>query len=170
MLRRAAPRPKGAHGGDIGLVALLVGAVGLGGQLDEGMQRHLHPGRALLGHVHEVSVDAAQHGLVGDDDDVLGPLELHDDGLEPDHEVAVRLAAAVAVVVLVVVARPEVVRVARLDVLVREPVAHARVQLVQRLPLELLVALGQEPRRLDRALERRRPDRELAVVADGFPD
>jgi hypothetical protein len=42
---------------------------------------------------------------VANDEDVLLPLELEDDRFEADHDVTVRLAAAVAVVELVVVAR-----------------------------------------------------------------
>lgn len=42
---------------------------------------------------------------MANDEDVLLPLELEDDRFEADHDVAVRLAAAVAVVELVVVAR-----------------------------------------------------------------
>lgn len=41
--------------------------------------------------------------LMTHDQDVALPLELHDDGLEPDHHVSVRLPAAVAVIELVVV-------------------------------------------------------------------
>jgi hypothetical protein len=77
--------------------------------------------------------------LMRDDQDVLGPLQLHDNRLEPYHHVAVRLAAAVPVVVLVVVARRKVVGVAVLDLLVRQTVADARVKLVQRFPLQLVV-------------------------------
>jgi hypothetical protein len=91
---------------------------------------------------------------VADDEYVLAALEFHYDGLETDDHVAVRLAAAVAVVVLVVVARREVVRVPVLDLLVRQPVADARVQLVEGLPLQLVVVLGEVPRRGDCALER----------------
>lgn len=42
---------------------------------------------------------------MANDEDVLLPLELEDDRFEADHDVTVRLAAAVAVVELVVVAR-----------------------------------------------------------------
>lgn len=173
MFRRTAFAPKRAHGRDVGLEALLLGAVGAGRQLDERVQRDLHPGALLLRDVHVVGVDAAEDGLVRDDDDVLAALELHDDGLQPDDHVAVRLPAPITVVVLVVVARLEVLRVAVRDLLVREAVAEARVQLVQRLPFELVVALwgrGEEAGRLDRAFEGRGPDGELAVIADGGGD
>ena len=60
------------------------------------------------------SLQAAQDGLVADNEDVLLPLELHDDGLEPDDNVAVRLAATVAVVELVLVAIRKVIWVREL--------------------------------------------------------
>ena len=173
VLRHGALLPEGTHGRDVGLVPLLLGVVGPRRQLDERVQRDLHPGALLLRHVHVVGVDAAQHGLVGDDEDVLAALELHDDGLQPDDHVAVGLAPAVAVVVLVLVARREVLRVEGRDLLVREPVAHARVELVERLPLQLRVharAGGEEARRLDGAFEGRGPDGEFAVVAHGLVD
>lgn len=173
MFRRTPFTPKRADGGDVGLKALLLGGVRAGRQLDERVQGHFHPRALLLRDVHVVCVDASQDGLVRDDDDVLATLELHDDGLEPDDHVAVRLPAAVAVVVLVVVARLEVFRVAVRDLLVREAVAEARVELVQRLPFEFVVALwgrGEEAGGLDGALEGRGPDGELAVVANGRGD
>lgn len=173
MFRRTAFTPKGADGRDVGLEALLLGGVCAGRQLDERVQGDLHPGALLLLDVHVVGVDAAEDGLVSDDDDVLAALELHDDGLEPDDHVAVRLPASIAVVVLVVVARLEVLRVDVRDLLVREAVAEARVELVQGLPFELVVAIwgrGEEAGRLDGALEGRGPDGELAVVADGGGD
>ena len=89
MLRRTPLTPKRADGRDVRLEALLLGTVRPGGQLDERVQRHLHPGALLLRHVHVVGVDAPQHGLVGHDDDVLAALQFHDDGLEPDDDVAV---------------------------------------------------------------------------------
>ena len=142
MLRRAALLPERADGGDVGVESTLIGAVGARRELDERVQRHLHPGGLLLGHVHVVGVDAAQHGLVGDDDDVLAALQLHDDGLEPDDHIAVALAATVPVIVFIVVARLEVLRVPISDLLVREAIAHARVQFVQCFPFELVVAFG----------------------------
>ena len=45
---------------------------------------------------------------VRDDNDILTPLQFHDDGFEPDDHVTVGLASSVAVVVLVVVAGLEV--------------------------------------------------------------
>lgn len=65
--------------------------------------------------IHEVREDAAHDGLVRDDEDVFGALEFHDDGLQADHDVAVRFAAAIAVVVFVGVARFEVVGVVGFD-------------------------------------------------------
>jgi hypothetical protein len=135
---------------------LLVTAVRLGRELDDGVQRDLDVRQVGLRQVVEVRIagghasalrpearrpraQAAQDRLVADDQDVLLALELHDDGLEADDDVAVGLAAAVAVVVLVLVAVRKVVRVRGLDLLVRHAVAHARVELVERLPRQLRV-------------------------------
>ena len=82
----SAPR---ADGRDLRIVALLLGAVGARGQLDERVERDGHPRGVGLRLLHEVGVDAAQHGLVGHDEDVLRALELHDDGLQADHHVAI---------------------------------------------------------------------------------
>ena len=173
MLRRTPLTPKRAHGRDIRLEPLLLGPVRPRRQLDERVQRHLHPGALLLRHIHVIRIDAPQHRLVRDDDDVLAPFQLHDDGFEPDDDVAVGFPAPVAVVVLVVVARLEVFRVAVRNVLVREAVADARVQFVQGLPFELVVALwggGEEAGGLDGAFESGGPNGELAVIADGGGD
>jgi hypothetical protein len=88
---------------------------------------------------------------VGDDEDVLAALELHDDGLKTDDDVAVRLAAAVSVVVLVLVAGGEVLGEAVLDLLVRQAIADAGIELIQGLPLQLIVVRGEEASRGDGA-------------------
>lgn len=41
--------------------------------------------------VQEVGQEAAHDGLVADDQDVLLPLQLHDDWLQPLHQVFIRL-------------------------------------------------------------------------------
>lgn len=140
MLRRRALSAPGRDGGDIGLEALLLGTVGARGQLDEGVEGYFHPGRLLLGNVHEVGVNTAEDSLVGDDDDVLAALEFHDDGLQTDDHVAVRLTAAIAVVVLVFIAGGEVLGVLLGDFLVGEAIADAGVQFIEGLPLQLLEA------------------------------
>ena len=173
MLRRTPLTPKRADGGDIRLEPLFLRTIRPGRQLDERMQRHLHPRALLLRHIHVVGINAPQHRLVRHDDDVLAPFQLHDDGFEADDDVAVGFPAPVSVIVLVVVARFEVFGVAVGDFLVREAVADARVQFVQGLPFQLVVALwggGEEAGRLDGAFEGGGPDCELAVVADGGSD
>ena len=140
MFRLAASHTPGRDGGDIGLEALLLGAVGLGRQLHERVQRDLGPGRLVGAGIHKVRVDAADDGLVRHDDHVAAPLEFHDDRFQPDDDVTVRLAAAVSVVVFVVVASLEVFGVAILDLLVGEAVADARVDLVEGFPFQLVPA------------------------------
>lgn len=41
--------------------------------------------------IQEVGQEAAHDSLVGDDEDVALTLQLHDDGLQPLHQVLVRL-------------------------------------------------------------------------------
>lgn len=104
------------------------------------MQRHLHPGTLLLRHIHIIRIDAPQHSLMRHDDDILTAFQLHDDGLESDDDVTIGFAAAVAVIVFVVVPRFEVFGVLVCDLLVREAVAGAGVELVEGFPFELVVA------------------------------
>ena len=63
------------------------------------VQRDFHPRRLVLGNIHEVGVDAAQHSLVGYNHDILAAFHFHDDRFEADDHIAVRFAALVAVVV-----------------------------------------------------------------------
>lgn len=140
MLRRTPFTPKRANRRNIRLEALLLGTIRPRGQLDKRMQRHLHPRTLLLRHIHIIRIDTPQHSLMCHNDDVLAALQLHDDRLEPDDDVAVGFAAAVAVIVFVVVASAEVFWVAICDFLVGEAVADARVELVEGLPFEFGVA------------------------------
>jgi hypothetical protein len=101
-----------------------------------------------------------------DNQDIFAALQLHDNGFQADHDVAIRLAAEIAVVVLVLVALRKVFGVFLFDLGVREAVADARVQLVEGFPFELLK--GEKSCGLYRALERRGPYGEPATVADRF--
>ena len=103
-------------------------------------------------------------------DDILAALEFHDDGLQPNDDVAVAFAAAIAVIVFVVVAGAKVFRVLIFDFLIGEAVADAGVELVERFPFELVVAFGrlcEEAGGLDGAFEGRGPDGEFAAFGDG---
>lgn len=171
MLGTTPLRPKGADGSNVRLEPLFLSMIRLGRQLDQRMQRNLHPRALLLRHIHIVSVDTPKDSLMGDDDDILAALEFHDDRLEADDDVAVALAAAVAVVVLVVVAGAEVFGELVLDLLVGEAVADAGVELVERFPLEFVVALGrfgEEAGRLNGAFEGRGPDGQFAAFRGGL--
>jgi hypothetical protein len=173
MLRQTPLLPPRAHRRNIGRKPLLLRPVRLWCQLHQRVQRHLHPRTLALVQVVKVGKDTPHDGLVRHNDHILAALQLHDDRLQPDHDVAVALAAAVAVVVLVVVAGTEVFRVLALDFLVGHAVAETRLELVKRLPLELLPpGLGGEVARgLDRALERRGPDGQGRVFGNtGFAD
>lgn len=108
MSSGAALASPSTDGRDVGLPPLLDGTVGSRRQLDQRVQRYLHPRGLFLGAAHEISVDAAKHGLVSDNEYVLATLQLHNDGLEADDDVAVGLAAQVAVIVLVCISALEV--------------------------------------------------------------
>lgn len=99
------------------------------------MQGNFHPWALLLGRVQEIGVDAAENRLVGDNDHIFAALQLHDNRFQSDDNVAVRLAAPVAIVVLVLVARGKILGVFLRDILIGEPVADTRVELVKSLPL-----------------------------------
>ena len=164
---------KGTHGRNARLENLHLRAIRPRRQLHQRMQRHILPRTLVLQQVHKIRIDAPQHSLMRDDDDVLAPLQLHDDGLQADDDVAIRLAAAIAVIVLVLVARGKVLGVLRGDLLVGHAVADARVQLVEGLPFQLRVGVlrgGEEARGADRAAQRRRPDGEAAVVGQRAGD
>lgn len=173
MFRRTALTPKGAHSRDVRLEPLLLGAVRPRGQLDQRVQRDLHPGTLLLRHVHVIRVDTPEHGLVRHDEDILAAFQFHNDRLESDDHVAVGFSAPVAIVVFIVVSRLEVFRVVVRNLLVREAIADARVQLIEGFPFELVVAFwgcGEESSRLVGAFEGGGPDCKLAAVTDGGSD
>lgn len=130
MLRRTALPTPGANGLNVCFVRLHLSAVGPRRQLHQRMQWDRHPGALFLRLLHEVGVDAANDGLVGDYENVLAPLEFHNYGLESDDNVAVALTAPVAVVVLVLIARLKIFRVHVGNLLVGHPIAHASVELV----------------------------------------
>jgi hypothetical protein len=91
--------------------------------------------------VRHAGVRGADAHLVADDENVLLPLELHDHGLEPHDDVPVRLAAAVAVVVLVVVPVRKVFRVR----LLRAPSAPRRARGEARTSISSYVMPSQTP-------------------------
>lgn len=173
MLRRTPLTPKRTNRRNIRLEPLLLGTIRPRRQLDKRMQRHLHPRTLLLRHIHIIRINTPQHSLMRHNYDILAALQLHNDRLQPNDDVAVGFAAAVAVVVLVVVAGAEIFRVTVRDFLIGEAVADARVELVEGFPFEFGVAggrSGEEARGLDGAFEGGGPDCELAVVADGAGD
>lgn len=168
MLGSASLFSECAHGWNVSLVTLLLGTVSPRGEFNQRMQWNLHPRRFLLRHIHVVCVDAPQHRLMSDDDDVLASLQLHDDRLKPDDHVAITLPASVAIVVFIVITGPEVFRVLVGNFLVRQPIADAGIKLVESFPFQFVVTIlrsRQEPRRLDGTFQSRGPDRQMTVVA-----
>lgn len=162
--RRAAFAPPRADRGDVGGFHHLLGMIRLGSQLDQGMEGNRHPWAQLLVLLHEIGIDAADDGLVADDQNILAPLQLHDDGLESDDDIAIRLAASVAVVVLVFVAGREILGEGILDFLVGHTIADTGVELVKGFPLQLVVVLGKVTCRRDGTLEGGGPNCQGAVI------
>ena len=60
-------------------------------------------------------LQAPQNRLVTDNQDVILSLEFHDDGLKPDDDITIRLAAAIPVVKLVLVSVGEVIWIRNFD-------------------------------------------------------
>jgi hypothetical protein len=154
----------GADSGDVGLIANFFGAIGTRGQLDEGVERNVHPGALSLVLLHEVGVDAAQNSLVGDNKNVFTSLQFHNNRLKTDDDIAIRLSATVAVVVLVFITSGKILGVSVLDLLVSQTVAHARVKLIKGLPLELVVVLRKEARRGDGSSKSRGPHGKRTII------
>lgn len=139
MLGSAALPSPSADGFDASTHPLDLGPVRAGRQLDQGVQWDVHPGAGALVLLSKVGVNTSENGLVGDYENILRPLQLHDDGLQSNDHVPVRLAPTVTIVVLVLVASLEISGVNVLDFLVGHAIAHAGVKLVECLPLELVV-------------------------------
>ena len=89
MLGRASLASPCTDGRDISLVPLFFCSICLGRKLDQGVQWHVHPRALGLILLHKIGVNASQNRLVGDDEDVLAALKLHDDGLKTDDHVAI---------------------------------------------------------------------------------
>ena len=66
---------------------LCLAHVGEGGELDQGVERHLDVREVLQGLVQEVGHDAPEHGLVTHQQHVTLTLQLHHNRLQPRHEV-----------------------------------------------------------------------------------
>jgi hypothetical protein len=162
MLSRRTLSAPGRHGRNVCLQAGLLGVIGPRSQFDESMQRDLHPWGLLLLYIHEVSVDATEDSLMRDDENVLAALEFHDDGLKPDDNITIRLAADVAVVVLVFVACPKVAWVLGLDLAVCKAIANAAVEFVKSLPLQLVE--GEKASRLDGSLQSGCPHSQFSIA------
>jgi hypothetical protein len=111
VLRCATLGSPGAHSWDVGLILLSDCPVGPRSQLHERVQRDVHPRTLLLADVLEIRVEAPDDRLVRDDEDVLGPFELHDDRLQTNDNVTVGFTTLVAVVVFVFVPCSEVLGV-----------------------------------------------------------
>ena len=86
--------------------------------------------------------------------DILAPLELHNDGLETYDNVTIGFTTSIAVIVFVVVTGPKIFGILVCDLLIGKAVADARVELVEGFPFEFAVAgggVGEDARGLDSA-------------------
>lgn len=164
MLRGAALASPSTDGWDVGFVTDLLGAISARSKLDQCVQGNIHPGALGLILLHEVSIHASQYSLVSDDEDVLATLKFHDDGLKTDDNVAIRLSATVAVVVLVFITCGKVLRVSILNLLVSQTVADTRVKFVKCLPLKLVVVRREEARSCNGSSQSRGPYCKGAII------
>lgn len=154
------------HRWDICLEALLSRSICFGCELHQRVKRNFQPWRLIGAGIHEIGIDASDDGLMGDDDDVVASLQLHDDWLQSNDHVTIGLSTPIPVIIFVLISRREILRIFLLDFTIRHPVAHARVQLVQSFPFEL-VPLGlrlQISGSLNRSFQCRCPDHKLRVL------
>ena len=70
-------------------------AIGYGGELDDSVKGDLNIRHPLLLYLQEVSQETPQYSLMTNNHHVLLPLQLHDDGLHPRHQVLVTLAVGI---------------------------------------------------------------------------
>lgn len=91
------------------------------------MKWDFHPWRLIGAGIHEICIDASNNGLVGDDDDVVASFQLHNDRLQSNDYIAIRLSTPVSVIVFVLISRRKILRVRLLDFTIRHPIADTRV-------------------------------------------
>jgi hypothetical protein len=181
MFRKTALASPRRHGLNSSLENLLIRSVRTRRQLDQRVQGNVEPRRFLLVLFHEVGVDAAQDGLVRDDEDVFAAFQLHDYGLEPDYDVAVagwglvsennggrggrwgngkdiRFSTPIPIIVFILISGLEILGIQLLDLGIGHVVADAGVQLVKGFPLQLVVFLGEVAGGCDGAPQSGGPD------------
>lgn len=118
MLCRRTLSTPGRYCWDIRLVSLLFSTIGARRKFHERMEGHLHPRALVLGKIEEICINAAQDGLMRDNDYVFAAFQFHNNGLEADNDIAVRLPPTIAVIVLVFIAGSKVLRVSLRNLLV----------------------------------------------------
>ena len=101
---------------DVDLEPSLLACIGAGSELDDRVEWNLDVGELFVRVVHKVGVDAAQNGLMSDDQNVALSLQLHDNGLQPKNNIAVRLSSSIAVVELVLISVCKVLGVLLLSI------------------------------------------------------
>ena len=108
----------------------VISAPASGSERETSRATHLDIRQLFLRQSKEVSVQATQNRLssgdisklwnvvknvaahlMSDNEDVLLPFQLHDDRLQPDHDIAVRLSTSISVVELVIISRLEIFRI-----------------------------------------------------------
>lgn len=89
MLGRASLATPSAHSRDICRVSDFFGAIGARSELDQRVERYIHPRAFGLVILHEVGIDATKHCLMRNDENVFTALKLHDDGFEANDYISV---------------------------------------------------------------------------------
>ena len=110
---------------------------------------------------------------MGNNDNILTALQLHNNRLEPNHHITITLPTPIAIIILVVIAGAEILRIQGFDFGIGEAVADARVELVEGFPFEFGGGDGggsEVAGGLDGALQGRGPDCEGLVGRRGFAD
>ena len=105
-----------------------------GRELDDLMQRTLHVRQIHGVLIQEISQQTSHDCLVTDDEDVLLPLQLHDDWLETRDQVLIRFSPRISVVEFVLVSLGKVFRVLLLNLFISHLIADSGVDFIESLP------------------------------------
>lgn len=111
--------------------------ISMGCQLDDRVQGDAPVGNLVEGEFEEISQQAAEHSLVGNNNDWrLDAFQLKDDWLQAFNDVNVAFTLWVSVVKLISRSSSKLLRVLFLDLFVSETIAHSTLNLIQSLPMD----------------------------------
>jgi hypothetical protein len=123
-----------------------------------------HPRARSLILCHKVGVDASQNSLMSNNEDIFTALQFHDDRLKTNNNITVWLSATVAVVVFILITCRKVLRELLCNFGIGETITNSCIELVESLPLKLVVSSGKETRGLVGTLEGGGPNGEGTVI------